>query len=357
MKARYHAVYKVHGASGLSKGIKDENFIEIFEPHLTATFTTEPEMYFRDIDRENAVRTQLVKGLFAPETLGAGSIEVRLESEVGERQSARSKLTNQGLFLVFQGEVEVEEPQFKSKQETDSFSVSMDDFPKDEIKAKFQPVLQGALTAVSLVLPDEANHTFEGIGEAVFLCEEPSSKPVYVVQFKAGMASLSVSSPLSSESIGAAIDLMRDHDDEFQNSRYYRLLRASYDKKTSDLQRFVAAWSALEIFINSTFKTHYEKRWFNIMEEGAPAAATQVFERFKEVMKDKYRLADKFLIIASLLDPDSAINEDQNFRVAKKKRDDFFHGEEMPVEKLPTGSVQRMLRKLLKMHLGVYASR
>lgn len=79
MKARYHAVYKVHGASGLSKGIKDENFIEIFEPHLTATFTTEPEMYFRDIDRENAVRTQLVKGLFAPETLGAGSIEVRLE--------------------------------------------------------------------------------------------------------------------------------------------------------------------------------------------------------------------------------------------------------------------------------------
>jgi hypothetical protein len=165
------------------------------------------------------------------------------------------------------------------------------------------------------------------------------------------MASLYVSSPLKTESIGTATNLIKHHDQEFRISRYYRLLRASSDKKSSDLQRFVAAWSAIEIFINSTFKSHYEKRWFNIMEEGAPASATQVFERLKTVMADKYRLTDKFLVIASILNPEMATEDEKEFREAKKRRDDFFHGVEMPVEHLPTRVIQRILRKLIKLHL------
>jgi hypothetical protein len=355
MKARYQAIYKIHGVNGLSNGAKHENLVEMSDPTLTATLTTEPERYFLDIDRENGVRAQLLKGLFAPDTLGTGSVEDRLAFEVEERRKARSETTRQGLFVVFYGESEFPNFEFRTRQDTDGFAVSMDDFPKDDMRAKFQPILQSILTALSLVLPEDADQTLECIGEAVFLYEESKSKPVYVVQFKGGGAWFSVSTSLKFESVAAATNILKLHDAEFRSLRFYRLLRASYDRKTSDLQRFVAAWSAIEIFINSTFKSHYEERWFNIMENGAPAAATQVFERFKEVMKDKYRLADKFLIIASLLDPASAADNDQVFREAKAKRDDFFHGKDIPVEALPTASVQHVLRELIKLHLGVTA--
>src|SRR5713101_23199 len=52
-------------------------------------------------------------------------------------------------------------------------------------------------------------------------------------------------------------------------------------RATDELQGFIAAWSALEIFINGTFKATYEVRWFEIMEDGAPASAKPVFERLK----------------------------------------------------------------------------
>ena len=86
------------------------------------------------------------------------------------------------------------------------------------------------------------------------------------------------------------------------------------------------------------------------MEKGAPVAAKPVFERFKDVMSDKYRLADKFLIIASVLDATAAATDAAEFRNLKAVRDGLLHALETP-EHLPTEAVQRLLFKYMLLHI------
>jgi hypothetical protein len=135
-------------------------------------------------------------------------------------------------------------------------------------------------------------------------------------------------------------------------ARPVSLLITSLDNATDELQGFIAAWSALEIFVNATFKATYEERLFQIMEEGAPQSAKGVFERFKDVMKDKYRVADKFLAIASVLDANGADNDLSEFKRIKKIRDGLLHALDTPLTPLPTDAVQKLLLKYLKLHLA-----
>ena len=93
-------------------------------------------------------------------------------------------------------------------------------------------------------------------------------------------------------------------------------------------------------------------RWFEIMEDGAPASAKPVFERLKDVMSDKYRLADKFLVIASVLDSGGAADDATEFGRLKKFRDGLFHALDTPLSPLPTEAVQKLLLKYMKLHLG-----
>jgi len=86
------------------------------------------------------------------------------------------------------------------------------------------------------------------------------------------------------------------------------------------------------------------------MQNGAPTSAKPVFQRFKDVMGDKYRLADTFLIIASVLDSDLATNDAEIFRSLKSVRDNLLHGLETPTH-LPTETVQNLLLKYLSLHL------
>ncbi|MDK1493079.1 hypothetical protein QN219_24040 [Sinorhizobium sp. 7-81] len=68
-------------------------------------------------------------------------------------------------------------------------------------------------------------------------------------------------------------------------------------------------------------------------------------------MSDKYRLADKFLIIATILLPESAADDDTEFRRLKKSRDGVFHGTDDPADVFPTGAIQKLLLKYLLAHL------
>jgi hypothetical protein len=174
-------------------------------------------------------------------------------------------------------------------------------------------------------------------------------KPIYVMTMRGGAARLSVSSPINGE-IAAAIHLrfsklVADND----MHRPISLLVISLRKSIDHLQAFISAWSALEIFVNTSFKRTYESDWLEIMEAGAPVSAKPVFKRFKEIMSDKYRLADKFLIMASVLDPEAAPSDSKDFRKLKKVRDDLLHGLESPRD-LPIEAVQSLLIKYMTLH-------
>ncbi len=78
-----------------------------------------------------------------------------------------------------------------------------------------------------------------------------------------------------------------------------------------------------------------------------------MFERFRDVMSDKYRLADKFLVIASVLDPGAATDDAAEFSRLKKLRDSLLHALDTPQTPLPTEAVQKLLLKYMKLHLVV----
>ena len=88
------------------------------------------------------------------------------------------------------------------------------------------------------------------------------------------------------------------------------------------------------------------------MEDGAPTAAKPVFTRFKDVMSDKYRLADKFLVIASVLDSAAAADDCAEFMRLKQFRDGLLHALDNPASPLPTDAVQKLVLKYMKLHLS-----
>jgi hypothetical protein len=348
MKVQYVAVWKLHGANKLAADASTLELARLNDPALVASVTTDPEPYFLHIDRSAAIGTQLLKGLFAPEK--DGTPEERLAAELDSVKSRRAKQTGKGVFLVLEGETDVPAPNFETRKDTDEFAVCFDAIEKPEIRKSFRPSVQAILTALSLSLPANVDHQVERVGDVIYLVDPDNGKPIYTFGFQGGSARVSLSSPLTEDVVAAVGQRVPKVIGDKTIVRPASLLITSLNRATDSLQAFIAAWSALEIFVNASFKATYEALWFGIMENGAPASAKPVFERFKEVMSDKYRLADKFLIIASVLDPSAAGTDADEFRKLKRVRDDLLHGLETPAH-LPTEAVQKLLLKYLTLHL------
>jgi hypothetical protein len=349
VKARYIAIYKIHGANKLPDDSERASLLALQSPALTATLTTNPEPDLLHVDKSAALGAQVLKGVFAPDK--EGTLEERLAAEIEHARARRAKQTGKAVFLVFDGETEIPTPGFKARRDTDEFAVCLDAISKAEIRVSFRPSVQGVMTALSLSLPANADRRIEKISDVVYLIDPDNGKPIYAFTFQGGSARASIASPLTQTVIVETAALAPKLSAQKGIPRPASLLLTSLEKATDELQGFIAAWSALEIFANATFKSTYEARWFAIMEDGAPASAKPVFERFQDVMSDKYRLADKFLVIASVLDPDAATNDAKEFRRLKKFRDELLHAVDTPSSALPTDAVQKLVLKYMKLHL------
>jgi hypothetical protein len=133
--------------------------------------------------------------------------------------------------------------------------------------------------------------------------------------------------------------------------RVVRLPTASLQTEGDALRAFLHAWTALEILINKTFK-RYETQFFSELSEGNhPKARLQYLERIREVMGNKYRLTDKFALIAALLSPADADEDVRQFKQAKKERDNLTHGQDVAEATLPISMAQSLVRKYVRLHL------
>ena len=204
--------------------------------------------------------------------------------------------------------------------------------------------------ALGLSLPPNADRRIRKVGDVVYLIDPDNGKPVYTFSFQMGHPKAFVSGPLTQSAIAETVTLAPKLATDIAGARPISLLITSLDDTADDLLAFIAAWTALQIFIEANFKSTYETRWFTIMADGAPASSEPVFKRFKEVMSDKYRLADKFLVIASVLDPGGADDDDREFRRLKKFRDGLLHALDTHSSPLPTEAVQNLLLKYMRLH-------
>jgi hypothetical protein len=352
IRVRYVAIYKIHGANKLPGGAESAALLTLTNPSISATLTINPEPHFLHINKSAALANQLLKGIFAPDK--EGTPEERLAAEVEAVKTQTAKEAGTGVFLVLEGQTEIDSPDFKHRRDLDDCAINLDGVDKSEIREAFRPAVQSVLTALSLHQA-RADPRVQKIGDVIYLVDPNTGKPIYTYEFQMGAARLSLASPLTQDAITAAAAMVLKLNADSTIARAAGLLITSLEQATDQLQAFIAAWSALEIFVNATFKATYEARWFQIMEDGAPASAKPVFKRFEDVMTDKYRLADKFLIIASVLDSQAATDDAKEFVRLKKFRDGLFHALDSPTSSLPTDDVQKLLLKFMKLHFTAKA--
>lgn len=132
------------------------------------------------------------------------------------------------------------------------------------------------------------------------------------------------------------------------SKKIIRLMTQALDENDDLLKSFLFAWSALEIFIQKVFKD-YNQRFFDlILRDNPPALTKKYFERLNHVMRDKYRINDKFIVVASLFCEKSAEQDLDEFNKIKKIRDLFFHGEEISEEELPVEETLELLKKYMQ---------
>jgi hypothetical protein len=351
MKAHYVTVWKLHGANTLASANNDVELARLSDPTVVVRITAGPEPYFVRIDEGAAIANLLINGLTGVFGSYQGlTFEQAFAAELAKVKSHRSNQTSTGVFVILEGETEVSSPNFRLRKDNERFGVCFDAVNKSKIIDMFRPSIQTILTAIALSLSANADRKMERLGRVIYLVEPDHPKPIYTFTPELGALKLSLASPITGTVLSNVAKRIPKLGAEKALARPISLLTTSLDRRTDELEAFIAAWSALEIFVNATFKTTYELRWFDIMQNGAPISAKPVFQRFKDVMSDKYRLADKFLIIASVLDSDSATNDAEIFRNLKSVRDNLSHGLETPTH-LPTEAVQNLLFKYLSLHL------
>jgi hypothetical protein len=256
MKVRYTAIYKIRGASRLAVEAERVEFLALRDPLVSATLTTNPEPNFLHIDKSAALAAQLLNGLFSPDR--EGTPQERLAAETEVVRVRRANQTSGGLFLVFDGEAQIPTPEFRAYRDAGEFAVAMDAMSKPEIRERFRPFVQSVLAALGLSLPENADRRVEKSGEVVYLVDPDTQKPIYNFTVEGGFARGSIASPLTLDAIAEAAALAPKLASHKAVARPTSLLVASLNEATDDLQAFIAAWSALEIFVNATFKATYE---------------------------------------------------------------------------------------------------
>jgi hypothetical protein len=97
----------------------------------------------------------------------------------------------------------------------------------------------------------------------------------------------------------------------------------------------------------------YSERVFRELSSGDhPEARATYVARIREVMKDKYRLGDKFALVASYLAPEEADVDLEAFHEIKRQRDELMHGMDVSERQLQVGVAQRLAQQYLHRHIG-----
>ena len=179
---------------------------------------------------------------------------------------------------------------------------------------------------------------------------DENGKPLYSFTMRAGRAKAIVSKPINEKNENEITKLIGLSTNNKQFKTPFRLFTQSLETTQDELRSFTSAWSALEIFTNKVFSSYEEKFIANIADDHNSHGVNQFLIRIKDVMKDKYRLTDKFSLIASYLS-DNVEKDLELFKSMKGLRDDISHGKEFDEDALPVEDARKLVAKYLKSHM------
>lgn len=339
----YIAIYHICGI-----GVSDtsQHFQVWTDGASNAYLTKDISPFVNHVDQGTAILHGLVTASFnGTEDDARNRISVRME----EIQQERAKKYPSGTFLVFHGVKDAPELNLENCHVRPDFNLVFDKLEKSEIRAEFWPSIARSLMAITLSLKESADPRISNVTEGTYLLDPASEKPTYSFTFTAGSARLSIGTMLDEDVESRIHHYAKQLRDDRHIGKVLDQLILSLANQKDEFRSFLAAWTALEIFVTSTFKRTYEQCWFDRMRSAAPSSAESYFNNVQGVMRQRHRLLDKFIIMASLLDPDSAGDDINQFKDLKKTRDDVFHGSD-DVSAYPTDQTHGLLTKYLRLH-------
>ena len=345
MKYKYTTIYRFEGISHNNLD-EDKIVYQNDDIGITVVLTSDVNRHCLNIDRGLACASLLFRGMFGSEKIQ--EIPIAIDQEVTKIQEERLSKHKSGVYTVInitgQAELNIKE---NLHRETDQFHICFDAIDKESIRNQHKEIIHAVVAALAMSTSPEY-HAIKIASGIYFI--DANNKPLYSYTFQGGRARLIIAKPVDSEKeieISETIDLSIAN---IQLKTPFRLLAQSLETMQDNLRAFVSAWSALEILTNKVFPV-YEKQFIaGIMDDHNPHGVNDFLARIKEVMRDKYRLTDKFSLVASFLS--NEISDDiKLFKSMKNIRDGILHGKEFDEEALPVEDARKLASKYLRHHM------
>ncbi|MEW5943813.1 MAG: hypothetical protein AB1710_08180 [Pseudomonadota bacterium] len=348
MRYSYIVAWSVVGGVNLPK---DSQPIELYRSeHCRFVLTNTPDDLLAEIDRGSAVGRLMLKGLFGQSK--AAKFPVALAAEIGEIKAERAKKAGAQAVLVVEANGQIDATLTKPVGELEDFIVTFDAVDKQAVARIHRDEIEAMKLAVAF--ESETPSRFASLAEGTYLINE-AGKTVYSISFSmSGEATVStVLSDEGADRISARYAMLQQANDL---ESVERLFAQMSDYGTDRLKAFLSGWAALEILVAKAFK-RYEHAFLSPLTNAGQTTLRESFlDRIKDVMKDKYRLTDKFLAVAAVLFPGAPDNEIQadfdKFKQLKQLRDSISHGEEFSEKNLPVHELAAMLRKYVLAHIA-----
>lgn len=341
LKFVYTIVHEILGISVPESG--EAILIDDPDSGAWACITRDPSEYRKDIDESAAVATMLLRSLVGggPE----GTFEERLDFEIASIAKERS-IDEKRSYLVLQVEGEVTDWETPFERETDRLIVRLNGAPKTGAQNQAKMALASLVIAISQLTGRNVRLSKHAEGLVLFRTD---GKKIYAKEASAsGSASVSASwKPEHQPSLQKDFESLQRLT---SLSRVHHLFAASVEQPDDRLRAFLSGWAALEILVNKVFGDYESDFLGGLTTDADPDAKEWYVERIRDVMKDKYRLRDRFSLIAASLDAEGADADVEDFVAAKKSRDALAHGQEVPDNTLPIEGVHRILGKYLRLH-------
>lgn len=309
---------------------------------ISAILTRYPENYCLNINREAAIAS-ITQHMIHTNVAGL-SFEEKLPQEINCIADQRKEQFKDNQILVVNviGEIE---PNFSEDLIKDygDFVVCFDAVNRSNISQQSAKLTN--LLISSLYLSTERYFEFNRILSGFHLQDE-EGKLFYSFSLEVS-GKCTISNPVSDNSIIKTTEYANKIAQSSLSKKVISLMSQALDENNDVLKSFLFAWSALEIFIQQAFKEYEQKYIDNILGNNPLILTKKYFERIKDVMKDKYRLNDKFIVLADLLCSETAEQDLIEFQAIKKNRDDFVHGEYINEDELPVRKTVILLKKYL----------
>lgn len=351
MKFNYISIFKVEGVT-LPEGVDEVIVGRSENPSLRVILTRNIDAFSNELDTHASLGALMI-GALGGKSGPEGTPQERLQLQKAVIAENRKKKIGTNPALVFQGTGEIQPDLSHPLTDYGHLVVTFDAFKRNEVTALFEKEIDKAATAIFLT--SNGDFSVEAVGEVIWLINE-DNKAIYSISFDMS-ATVIISNVLTPDAIGKLEHYWELLHRDLDTQAIQRLLRYATDKNVEPFRAFLAAWISFEIFINKLFK-FYEDSFLNtsITVDRAPVIVSEFIKRLKEVMTDKYRLRDKFIVIASTLSPSTSEDDLASFGRMKKLRDLIMHGEKFNEKELPTAEIVKMLKRYLMLHLEAFSA-